>query len=163
MKETNIRAYEFYREFGLNTHENTSKKKNPTFSGKHLFTGGELAAQTLPPLYLDTAQETIGRTGETPEKDGAAKTSIFHQLGWKPRSPADKEGCDVVNATSHLRARKKTTTPTLSAFQQGEQELGGKVCQDQGGERRSSRTKGFKRPERGRSVCHGASRQRWGT
>ena len=87
----------FYRDFGL-TH---MKRRENTFPSKHLFTSGKLAEQTLPPLYLDTAQETIGRTGETPEKDRAAKTSIFHKLGWKPKSLANKEGCDVMKATTH--------------------------------------------------------------
>jgi len=45
------------------------------FSHKHLSRGGKLAAQTLPPLYPETAQETIGRTGETPGEDRARKTA----------------------------------------------------------------------------------------
>lgn len=64
----------FHTEFDL-TH---TKTRENTIPKKHLFIGGKLAAQTLPPLYPDTAQETIGRTGETPGKDRAAKTSIFH-------------------------------------------------------------------------------------
>lgn len=77
------------------------KTREHSFSSKHLFTHGKLAEQTLPPLYLHTAQETIGRTWETPERDRAAKTSIFHKLGWKPKSLANKEGCDAMKATSH--------------------------------------------------------------
>lgn len=130
----------FHSEFGL-THMKTQEH---TFSSKRLFTGGKLAEQTLPPLYLETAQETIDRTGETPEKDRAAETSVFHKLGWKAKSLANKEGCDAMKATNHYGHEEP------SALQKGSTDSG-KVCQDHGGERHSSRTKDFKEgPERER-------------
>ncbi|XP_039569799.1 calcium-binding protein 1-like [Passer montanus] len=92
------------------------KTRENTIPKKHLVIGGKLAAQTLPPLYPDIAQETIGRTGETPGKDRAAKTSIFHQLGWKPKSLADKEGCDATAAAAHRRHHEP---PSLSGGQRG--------------------------------------------
>lgn len=131
----------FHSEFGLSH----MKTQEHTFSSKRLFTGGKLAAQTLPPLYLETAQETIDRTGETPEKDRAAKTSVFHKLGWKPKSLANKEGCDAMKATNHYGHEEP------SAKQKGSTDSG-KVCQDHGRERYSSRTKDFK---------EGPERERW--
>lgn len=71
----------FYTEFGL-TH---MKTRENTIPKKHLFIGGKLAAQTLPPLYPDTAQETIGRTGETSGKDRAAK--YFSPAGMETEEP----------------------------------------------------------------------------
>lgn len=106
-------------------------------------------------MYLDTAQETIGRTGETPEKDRAAKTSILHKLGWKPKTLANKEGCDV------MKEQTTTGTRNLLVFRRGARTRGRYVKTTE--KKDTAAEQKILKAWKGKVVREGTSRQLSGT